>query len=120
MRTVFSVAAFGLLAALTFLSSLQAQNTARLRVSVNVAPSVTAQTVQPTPIITDVSQDVQFSRGAKQQSLVITRIANSAELDNMWLAPVNPCGLNGTKVLSSSPKSASCDIRIQTVEFVIE
>ena len=120
MRTVFSAAAVGLLAALSSASSLQAQNTARLRVSVNVVPAATAQTVQPTPIITDVSQDVQFSRGAKQQSHVVTRTANSAELDNTGLAPVNPCGPDGTKVPSAPPKRTSCDITIKTVEYIIE
>jgi hypothetical protein len=120
MRRVFSVAAVGLLTALSSSSSLQAQNTARLRVSVNVVPAVTAQAVQPTPIVTDVSQDVEFSRGAKQQSHVITRIANSAELNNTWLAPANSCKSDGTKVLSASPKLTSCDITINTVEFVIE
>jgi len=120
MRTVYSAAAVGLLAALSSASSLQAQNTARLRVSVNVVPAVRAQTVQPAPIITDVSQDVQFSRGAKQQSHVVTRTANSAELDNTGLAPVNPCGPDGTKVPSAPPKRTSCDITIKTVAYIIE
>ena len=120
MRRVFSVTAVGLLTALSSSSSLQAQNTARLRVSVNVVPTVTAETVQPMPIVTDVSQNVQFSRGAKQQSHVIARIANSAEFDNTWLAPANSCKSEGTKVLSASPKLTSCDITINTVEFVIE
>jgi len=120
MRTVFSLAAVGVWATLSSPSSLQAQNIARLRVSVNVVPAVTAQTVQPTPIITDISQDVQFSRGIKQQSHVITRIANSAELDNTWLAPVNPSGPSGTKVLYDGRIAPPCEITISTVEFVTE
>jgi hypothetical protein len=120
MRRAFSVAAVGLLTALSSSSSLQAQNTARLRVSVNVVPAVTVRTVPPSPIITDVPQEVQFSWGAKQHSHVMSRTAKSSELDGSWLKPANPCGPEGTKVLSVSPKPTSCDITINTVEFIIE
>jgi hypothetical protein len=120
MSKGISTAAVALLITLSPALDMRAQGTARLQVRVTVVPAVSAGVVQDTRATADVSQDVQFSWTTKQQTRVITRTANTTDLGKTWLNSQNPCASEGTKVLSAPLKPTSCDITINTVEFIPE
>lgn len=104
--------------ALSFRSDLLAQGTARLRVRVTVVPVATAVPVQPSQATPVSSPDAQLVWGAGQQAQIITRTGNAAELTKDWMIPSNPCVSDGTKVLPGTSAAGSCEITINTVEFV--
>jgi hypothetical protein len=120
MSKRISAVAVGLLIVLSPWLGMRAQGTAQLRIRVTVVPAVSAGVVQDTRATADVSQDAQFSWTSKQQTRVITRTANTTDLGNTWLNSQNPCASEGTKVLSAPLKPASCDITINTLEFIPE
>lgn len=115
-----SALALGFLILLSFGSSLFAQGTSRLRVRVNVVDAVTATPVQPSKTTTQPSADAQLVWGARQQAHITTRTANAAELNKDWLNSVNPCVSKGTKVPRGPFDAGSCEITINTVEFVTQ
>ena len=115
-----SAAVAGFLMIFLCAPEVRAQGTARLQVRVNVVPAVTARVAQDTPATADVSQDTQFSWSGRQQNQIITRTANISEFDSTWLNSQIPCASVGTKVLHESPRAKSCEITINTVEFVPE
>src|SRR5262250_869850 len=118
MRTPISAAALVFLVILSFGSNLLAQGTSRLRVRINVMPAVNATPVQPSETTTQPSADVQVTWGVPGQAHIITRNANAAEISKDWLNSANPCVSQGTKVLHETSDAGSCEITINTVEFV--
>jgi hypothetical protein len=120
MSKRISAAIAGLLMVFSSSPEVRAQGTGRLQVRVTVVPAVSAGVVQDPRTTADVSQDTQFSWSGKQQSHIITRTANPVELGNTWLNSQNACPSVGTKVLHEAPRAESCEITINTVEFIPE
>jgi|SRR5215469_3889154 len=120
MHRPISAVALGFLVILSFGSNLLAQGTSRLRVRVNVMPAVTAMPVQPSETTTQASPDAQLIWGARQQAHIITRNATATEINKDWQDSANPCASKGTKVLRGPSDAGSCEITINTVEFVTQ
>jgi hypothetical protein len=120
IRRRISALALGLVMVLPFESAVFAQGAARLQVRVTVVPAVTATPLQSPQLSAPQAPDVQLIWGARQQAHIVTRIANAAELSKDWLNTSNPCISGGTKVLSGASAAPSCEITINTVEFVTE
>ena len=120
MSKRISAAIVGLLMVLSSSLEVRAQGTARLQVRVTVVPAVSGGVAQNTPATAHVSQDMRFSWSGTQTNHVATRTANTGELGNMWLNFQDPCASDGTKVLHEPPSAESCEITINTVEFVPE
>ena len=120
MHRQISAAALALLAILSFGSNLYAQGTSHLRVRVTVVPAVTARSSEASPLGAQLGPDAQLIWAAVQHAHIVTRNTNGAELSKNWLNTPNPCASEGTKVLRTSSATGSCEITINTVEFVAE
>jgi precorrin-4 methylase len=120
MHRQISAAALAFAAILSFGSNVHAQGTSRLRVRVTVVPAVTATSSAPSQLSVQSAPDAELIWAGVQQSHVITRNANAAEISKDWLNSSNPCASEGTKVLHTSSDAGSCEITINTVEFVTE
>ena len=120
MRKRISASALGFLMLLSYGLDLLAQGTSRLVVRVTVVPVVTATPLRPPQVTAEPRQDAQLTWDRAQQSRVITRNANAAELADTWSNSSNPCRPEGTKVLYGSSNAGPCEITLNTVEFVPE
>src|SRR5437762_11641398 len=102
MHKRISAAALGFLMLLSYRLDLMAQGSSRLVVRVTVVPAVTATPTQEARVPMESPRDAQLTWNREQQSHIITRKTNAAELGDAWSNSSDQCRPKGTKVLYGS------------------